>query len=91
MNMFSKLGAANFPNYWFEKSDNANECQLTSEVSGYSVFATRDYMRCVCDYWGEDVDDCLEEVADPVDSAAIGNLTVQAFTASILLALFSML
>ena len=38
--------------------------------------------------WGEDVDDCLVEVADPVDSSAVGNLTV---TFSILIALFSML
>ena len=76
MNAFSTSGAANFPNYWFEKSENPNECQPTSTITGFSVFATRDYMRCVCDNWGQEEDDCLAEVPDPTDS---GNAAVASF------------
>ena len=53
MGPFTTDSASSYPFTWFKKnSDNENECELTDRVSGYSLYATRDYMRCVCDSWG---------------------------------------
>jgi len=38
---------------------------MSDTDTGYNLFATRDYMRCVCDTWGQEVDDCLVAVPDP--------------------------
>lgn len=71
---FTSESSSYYPNYWFVKSDSyKNTCDLTNQLSGYSLFATRDYMRCVCDYFGEDVTDCLTEVPDPATGAAVTN------------------
>lgn len=72
--------------HWFEKSDSENTCEPTVTMTGYNAFSTRDYMRCVCDSWGQDMEDCLSEVADPTDSGALaGTYVPLALLASMLL------
>ena len=56
-------------------------------MTGYSVFATRDYMRCVCDSWGQDVDDCLVAVEDPSD----GNSALTVAFSTLFTTFFAML
>jgi len=41
---------------------------MTETTTGYSLYSTRDYMRCVCDAWGQDIDNCLVAVPDPTDT-----------------------
>lgn len=65
MGEFNENSASYYPNEWFAKGTNENECEQSSSVTGYSLYATRDYMRCVCDAWGQNVTSCLTEVPDP--------------------------
>ena len=41
---------------------------MGKDVTGANLFATRDYMRCVCDSWGQSTDDCLVAVPDATDA-----------------------
>ena len=59
MGNFDDLSASYKPNYFWTKSLNENECQLTPTMTKYQIYSTRDYMRCVCDYWGADTKNCL--------------------------------
>ena len=75
MGLFSEGNSgSSFANYWFTKGEKDFACELTDQVSGYSVYGTRDYMRCVCDSWGEDTLECLVEVPDPATGAAVESL-----------------
>ena len=62
MKKFSDESSSAFPDIWFKKAYNVNRCDQTDEPTPYSIFATRDYMRCICDSWGGEVTDCLTEV-----------------------------
>ena len=77
---FTSDSSSYFPTYWFTGSATENECELTSSLTGYSLWATRDYMRCVCDTWGQDVTDCLTEVPDPTTGSAITSFVFSSAT-----------
>ena len=65
MGSWSDQSSSYFPEIWFTKSETENECKMSEETTGYKLYSTRDYMRCVCDFWGQDVDNCLVAVPDP--------------------------
>lgn len=58
---------------WLIKNENQpNACMVTPWVSGYSVYATNDYKRCVCDAWDPTNPDCLvvDTDCDPEDDSS---------------------
>jgi hypothetical protein len=58
-NWFSQEGGG-AKNMWLIKNENQpNACMVTPWVSGYSVYVTNDYKRCVCDAWDPTNPDCL--------------------------------
>ena len=48
-------------------------------MTGYNLYSTRDYMRCVCDSWGQDEEDCLPAVVieDPDVTFAVMGVGAQ--------------
>ena len=52
MGFFTSESSSFSPTYWFTTGVNQNQCDLTTNVSGFSLYGTRDYMRCVCASWG---------------------------------------
>jgi hypothetical protein len=58
---------------WVIKNENQpNACMVTPWVSGYSVYVTNDYKRCVCDAWDPTNPDCLvvDTDCDPEDDSS---------------------
>ena len=59
---------------------------MTDAVTQYFLYSTRDYMRCVCDYWGDDEDDCLPEVPDKSSQGAMTMMGIHAMSLFTMLA-----
>ncbi len=79
---FDSLSSSYKPNYFFTKSSNQDECMLTTTETKYSIYSTRDYMRCVCDYWDATNVDCLVGIDhEPVGGFAISSIASSAFAA----------
>jgi len=80
MGEFSDQGANVYPQY-FTKGV-TNKCQLASlyEITGYSLYSSRDYKRCVCNNWSDDLANCLVALVSP-SSASILTTSIATATA----------
>lgn len=69
MGRFSDKGNTNFPEQ-FIKGTEENTCSLQSTLTGYTLYSTRDYKRCVCNSWSTDPSTCLTAVPPEQPNAA---------------------
>ena len=56
-------GAGNVPSHWDKSTTAANQCQLVSYVTKFSVYNAEDYKRCVCYFYSKNghETDCPQE------------------------------